>query len=263
MSILDEQIKNKNLASAYIFEGKNPDYNKTFALEFARKVFESYGIVQENETNPDLYLIDKEGSVIDIESIREMLKNIYLRPENSKIKIYIIHQAQDLRQEGANAMLKSLEELKSYVKLIFTCVNKDTILPTIRSRCQTLTIQADEPALDIDMDYLYEIWSDLYKGKIESFYKNKEFFDKYKEDRQTIYLAIEKLYQNLIKYKFSKNELDLSTSYMMKKFPLISLDKIERSIDLVETIKNASKTNINYDLSIEKIVFDVFREGKR
>lgn len=262
MSFLDEQIKNKSLASAYIFEGKNPDYNKTFALQFARKVFESYGIDQENETNPDLYLIDKEGSVIDIESIREMLKNIYLRPENSKIKIYIIHQAQDLRQEGANAMLKSLEELKSYVKLIFTCVNKDTILPTIRSRCQTLTIQADEPALDIDMDYLYDIWSDLYKGKIESFYKNKEFFDKYKEDRQTIYLAIEKLYQNLIKYKFSKNELDLATSYMMKKFPLISLDKIERSIDLVEKIRNASKTNINYDLSIEKIVFDVFREGK-
>lgn len=263
MSLLDEQIKNNRLASAYIFEGKNPEYNKTFALDFARKVFKSYGIDEENETNPDLYIIDKEGSVVDIESIREMLKSIYLRPENGKIKIYIIHQAQDLRQEGANAMLKSLEELKSYVKVIFTCINREALLPTIRSRCQIVTIKGDELDLDLDMDYLYAIWSDLYKGKIESFYKNKDFFDKYKEDRQTIYLAIEKLYQNLIKYKFKKDELDADTSYMMKKFPNISLDKIERSLDLVEKIRKASKTNINYDLSIEKIVFDVYREGKR
>ena len=39
MSILDEQLKNDKLASAYIFEGKNSSSNKEFALDFAKNVF--------------------------------------------------------------------------------------------------------------------------------------------------------------------------------------------------------------------------------
>ena len=119
MSFKNSEIDVKSLSNAYIFEGKNEEENKAFALDFAREVFSYYGIDDIN--NPDLYLIDKEAAVIDIETIRQVLKDIYLRPYNGRIKIYIIHNAQNLRQEGSNAMLKSLEELKDYVKIIFTC----------------------------------------------------------------------------------------------------------------------------------------------
>ena len=48
---------------------------------------------------------------------------------------------------------------------------------------------------------------------------------------------------------------------MLKKFPQISMDEIEKAIFLIEDIQNATRTNINYDLSIEKIIFNIFREG--
>ena len=67
MSILDEQLKNDKLASAYIFEGKNPSSNKEFALDFAKNVFSSYKVASDIENNPDLYVLDKEGDVIDIQ----------------------------------------------------------------------------------------------------------------------------------------------------------------------------------------------------
>lgn len=259
MSYKNSEIDVKNLSNAYIFEGKNEEANKAFALDFAREVFSYYGIDDEN--NPDLYLIDKEGGVIDIETIRQVLKDIYLRPYNGKIKIYIIHNAQDLRQEGSNAMLKSLEELRDYVKIIFTCTNRYNLLATIRSRCQIIPIQGDEGDLDIDMDKLYSIMADIYNGKIDSFYKNKDFFNKYKDDRQTIYKSMLKVYQALISYNYNREELDYNTKYMLKKFPQISIDEIENAIFLIEDIQNAARTNINYDLSIEKIIFNIFREG--
>ncbi len=259
MSFEESAIDVKSLSNAYIFEGKNEEANKAFALDFAREVFSYYGLDYDN--NPDLYLIDKEGGVIDIETIRQVLKDIYLRPYNGKIKIYIIHNAQDLRQEGSNAMLKSLEELKDYVKIIFTCTNRYNLLATIRSRCQIIPIKSEENELDIDMDKVFGIISDIYKGKIETYYKNKDFFAKYKDDRQTIYKALLKVYQDLISYNYKKDDLDYNTKYMLKKFPKISVDEIEKAIFLIEDIQNASRTNINYDLSIEKIIFNIFREG--
>ena len=39
------------------------------------------------------------------------------------------------------------------------------------------------------------------------------------------------------------------------------MDEIEKAIFLIEDIQNAARTNINYDLSIEKIILNIFREG--
>lgn len=263
MSILDEQLKNNKLASAYIFEGKNPSSNKEFALDFAKNVFTSYKVSSDIENNSDLYVLDKEGDVIDIASIRNILKDIYLRPNNGKIKIYIIHNVQDMRDVGANAMLKSLEELKPYVKIIFTCVNRDSIIPTIRSRCQIISIKSSDDYLFVEKDKINRIIADVYSGKIETYYKEKEFFSKFKDDRLKIINAMLDLFQNLIKYKYSGIILPSNEAYLMRKFDKMSLDSIEKIIGLLEDIKTAYRTNINYDLSIEKIIFTIYREGKR
>lgn len=262
MSILDEQLKNDKLASTYIFEGKNPSSNKEFALDFAKNVFTSYKVASDIENNPDLYVLDKEGDVIDIQSIRNILKDVYLRPDNGKIKIYIIHNAQDMRDVGANAMLKSLEELKPYVKIIFTCVNRDSIIPTIRSRCQIISIKTSDIDLSVDKDKLYRIIADVYSGKIEAYYKEKDFFSKFKDDRSKIINAMLNLFQNLIKYKYSGMTLPSNEAYLMRKFDKMNLDSIEKIISLLEDIKTAYRTNINYDLSIEKMIFTIYREGK-
>ncbi|MDO5048167.1 MAG: DNA polymerase III subunit delta [Anaerococcus sp.] len=261
MSILDNQLAKNSLSNAYIFEGKNDQYTKDFALDFARKVFENYGIDDELSTNPDLYVIDKD--VIDIGTIRDMLKNIYLRPNNGKIKIYIIHRANNMRLEGANAMLKSLEDLKDYVMIIFTSKNADQLLPTIRSRCQIISLNYEDESLDIDKESLYRILVDTYRGNIDSFYKNRDFLNSFKEDRNQLIDASLDLFRKLIEKEYgNRANLDANSLYLLDKFGEVSLDSMEKIILMLEDVKRANKVNINFDLAIEHIFFTLFREGK-
>ena len=115
MSLLDRQLKNNSLSNAYIIEGEDLAYNLKYAREFSKKVFASFNINTNLETNPDIEIIDKE--IIDITTIRNLIKDMVIRPVNNKIKIYLIHNAQNLRIEAANAMLKSLEEDRKSTRL--------------------------------------------------------------------------------------------------------------------------------------------------
>lgn len=142
MSGLDYQIEHNLLSHAYIFESPNDKYNLEYSKEFASKIFEDKGIYIENNLNPDLYIINKENDIIDIESIRAMIKDIAHKPENKLIKIYIVHNAHNMRTEGSNAILKTVEELKEYNIVIFTTTNRNLLLPTIRSRSQIINLNA-------------------------------------------------------------------------------------------------------------------------
>jgi DNA polymerase-3 subunit delta' len=61
-----------------------------------------------------------------------------LRPLEAARKVYIIRGAEDLAEEGANALLKTLEEPPPAVTLILTAPDPSALLPTIVSRCQLL-----------------------------------------------------------------------------------------------------------------------------
>jgi DNA polymerase-3 subunit delta' len=67
--------------------------------------------------------------------------NIALKPYSGRRKVAIIDDADSLNKEGANCLLKTLEEppLKSVLILIGTSEQRQ--LPTIRSRCQIVRFQ--------------------------------------------------------------------------------------------------------------------------
>lgn len=100
-------------------------------------------------THPDLILIEKppDKSTLPISlflgsderRMREGLcHDIALKPFMGGRKVAIIDDADDLGEESANCLLKTLEEPppKSVLILIGTSIDKQ--LPTIRSRCQTV-----------------------------------------------------------------------------------------------------------------------------
>jgi len=64
-----------------------------------------------------------------------------LRPIEATRKIYIIRGADNLAEEGANALLKTLEEPPSAVTIFLTAPDPAGLLPTIVSRCQLLTLR--------------------------------------------------------------------------------------------------------------------------
>ena len=97
-----------------------------------------------NSSHPDLKVLDltigddgKQKASISVEAIRELKKDVYLRPFFSKRKIYILENAEKMTVEAQNAMLKIFEEPPSYVTIILICNGLSKILSTIKSRAVT------------------------------------------------------------------------------------------------------------------------------
>jgi DNA polymerase-3 subunit delta' len=81
---------------------------------------------------------DKKGASVKIDDIRAIIKDIGLKPYEAKTKVYIIDASDSLTEEAANALLKTLEEPSAGSVLILIAENPRRLLPTIRSRCQSV-----------------------------------------------------------------------------------------------------------------------------
>lgn len=59
-----------------------------------------------------------------------------MAPQASERRVAVINDAARMNTESANALLKTLEEPPADSLILLVCDNPDTLLPTIRSRCQ-------------------------------------------------------------------------------------------------------------------------------
>ena len=96
--------------------------------------------------HPDFITVeDPEHKNIPVRVIRDMREDVFILPNESDRKVYMIHQ--DLGTEGQNALLKILEEPPPYGVFLLLTDNPDKLLPTIRSRCTELKLQPLAPEL--------------------------------------------------------------------------------------------------------------------
>ena len=77
--------------------------------------------------------------------VRDMREDMFVRPNESDRKIYVF--AQNLADEGQNALLKVLEEPPSYGVFILLSENPESLLTTVRSRCTELKLLPLEQSL--------------------------------------------------------------------------------------------------------------------
>ncbi len=86
---------------------------------------------------------DDEGSnrtVIGIDDIRDILRQVYLNPYEGAFSVVIIDSAELMSEDAANALLKTLEEPPPQVLMLLLTANEEALLPTIRSRCRRLQL---------------------------------------------------------------------------------------------------------------------------
>jgi hypothetical protein len=84
---------------------------------------------------------------IGIEDIKHMQKKIFLKPIKSEKKAIIIDEAELLTIEAQNALLKILEEPPNNTILFLSTTTKETLLPTILSRCHVVQLEEEKPQL--------------------------------------------------------------------------------------------------------------------
>ena len=120
-----------NLLAAAILckEGNRP----CLACHVCRRVLEG--------NHPDFITVeDPEHKTTAVKIVRRFREDVFIRPNESDYKIYLFPQ--ELGLEGQNALLKILEEPPKYGVFILLTDNPHKLLPTVRSRCTELKMQA-------------------------------------------------------------------------------------------------------------------------
>ncbi len=89
--------------------------------------------------HPDVVVISPENGTIKIDRIRELCRSLSYPPYESEMRIVIIEDVHTMTPQAANSLLKTLEEPPERNLLILTAESSRELLPTIVSRCQTVT----------------------------------------------------------------------------------------------------------------------------
>jgi DNA polymerase-3 subunit delta' len=159
-------LAKNRLASTFLFVGPPGIGKRAFALKLAQSLLCQRVDASELApcgrcdaciqvlagTHPDMILVSKpaEKSTIPVAALvgddnrrmREGLcHDISLKAFMGGRKVAIIDDADYLNEEGANCLLKTLEEPPPQSVLILIGTSSDKQLPTIRSRCQTIRFQ--------------------------------------------------------------------------------------------------------------------------
>jgi DNA polymerase III subunit delta' len=115
--------------------------------------------VAERTPNPKT---GKMRSEIVVDDVRGLVQFLRMTPAEGAWRVVVVDAADEMNVEGANALLKALEEPPDQALLLLVTHAAGRLLPTIRSRCRMLFLQplADEKVITLLSRYRPEISGD-------------------------------------------------------------------------------------------------------
>jgi len=172
INILKTQMLNKRIPCGYLFSGAEGIGKFLTARTFAKAI---NCIKQMPDScddcpsclkidkggHPDVHIVDlpddtPESDTIKIEQIRQINKEVGLKPYEGRKKVFIINDAHRLTIDAQNAVLKTLEEPPIDTLIILVSSKPDLLFKTIISRCQIIkfsTLKRKELKDIIKRDY--------------------------------------------------------------------------------------------------------------
>lgn len=131
---------------AFLISGGEPNSRKIKLQE----VYGNFKPESSFENDPDLHLLESPTSV-KIEDVRELSRQLSLKPYGKPPKVAIILESDKLTFEAQGALLKILEEPPGETIFILTTQEEQNLLPTIISRCQSLLLPiGNSPSLQAE-----------------------------------------------------------------------------------------------------------------
>ena len=137
----------EGLAHAYLFHGPAGVGKRELARRFAAELLGDHARV-ERGSHPDLYVLEPLGEQIRIDDVRELRRDLHMRPFEAERRVYLVFGADSLNEDAADALLKDLEEPPPYAVVVLVAERIGPLPETIRSRCQLVPFRRlSEPAV--------------------------------------------------------------------------------------------------------------------
>ena len=133
---------------AYLFRGPAGSGKRAAARAFAAELLATGApdpgdarrrAMIDPSPHPDLVWIAPPGAQHLVDEVREsVIRAASLRPAEGEHRAFVIEEAEGLRDESQNALLKTLEEPAPFAHLILVCSEPELLTGTILSRCQSV-----------------------------------------------------------------------------------------------------------------------------
>jgi DNA polymerase III subunit delta' len=158
VEVFRRSVRSGKTPHSYIFEGVQGCGRRKTALALIQALFctavadDACGVCPScrkvaGGNHGDIHVIEPlpDKRDISIEQLREIQRELALRPYEAPRKACIIEPADRMSVNAANSLLKTLEEPPGNAIIILLTENADMLLPTIRSRCQSIRFSSLSP----------------------------------------------------------------------------------------------------------------------
>jgi DNA polymerase III subunit delta' len=121
--------------------GSHPDFRRVEPEALAREP-----IIEPEEGADAPAKRAKPSLQIKIEQVRGLDGFLNLVSHRGRLRVALVHPAEDMNPNAANALLKGLEEPPAGAVFVLVSHRPSQLLPTIRSRCVALAVPVPPPA---------------------------------------------------------------------------------------------------------------------
>lgn len=222
-----------------------------------------------NEESCDVLIVRPENSKIIKDQILDIQSKFKTKSQFHMAKTYIIDEAQMMNDYAANSLLKFLEEPEDDIYAFLITSNINSVLPTIKSRCQLIKID-DNVDFDIKMFdnelvlKSIDLVNKIENYKVDSIAYLSDIFSKKEEKAKvmSIIKIIKYFYYDVLNYKF-QNTIQYFDEYLstVEKIALnINEKDLTRKLIVLNKSENVLKYNVNVNLFIDKLIFDMVGE---
>lgn len=263
---LINQVKNNKISNQYLLYGDNLNeinYDAEALIYNLLVTNSNLKLKFDRNKLSDLLIIEPEKNSITIDKIRDIAKFVSTKPFESNNKVVLIKQADLMRTEASNALLKNLEEPKPFVYFILLTDNKNKLLKTIISRCQVINYLSERENQEFDYSQMLDILDKSMGQNLLTMLYSKEYLSDFQKDTDVLFDFLMEFYSSFLKFVKTNDESSINKDFvkLYKKYPKANERIIVETLDKIESVRGYFKVNANFELSMEELLLYIMEEN--
>ena len=274
-NIMMNEINNDHISHAYLIDENNNNDSFNIVMAFIKEILCSKLDVNDRQVlckriddgnYPEIKIIEPDGMLIKKKQILDLQQEFSRSAFEGNKRIYIIRDADKMRSETANSMLKFLEEPDNDIIAILMTNNYNNLLSTIISRCQVIRLNNVDAAVnDEELEkVVVNFIKSIENSGIRSILNEQVLLFNYVsiKDRDKLIHVFDKMidmYYDIMKINSESksikyvNYLDILSDIAGKNDINLILNKINYLVEAKDSIRS----NVNVNLLVDSLIINL------